>query len=50
MKTNVIEEFKYSILMFIIVIILILIGLERQENYSILKKAVDMCLQCMGIG
>ena len=30
--------------------ILILYGLERGENFYIFKKAVNICLECIGLG
>ena len=29
---------------------LILLGLMREENLIVLKKAVNICLECIGIG
>jgi len=44
-----IKDFRYSILTFIIGIILILVGLVREEDYIVLKKAVTICVKCIRI-
>lgn len=28
----------------------ILLGLMREENLTVLKKAINICLECIGIG
>lgn len=39
---------KYVILMFSICFILI--GIYRDETLTVLKKATNICLECIGIG
>lgn len=42
------EYIKY--LIFIIGLVFILLGLIRQENLVVLQKAINICLECIGIG
>lgn len=39
-----------GILCFISGIIFVIIGIIRQEHLTILKKAINICLECIGIG
>lgn len=41
---------KIGIALFILGVISIGYGLLREENYMVLKKAVNICLECIGIG
>ncbi|AGX44347.1 hypothetical protein [Clostridium saccharobutylicum] len=50
MGSTFIREYKYSILMIIVGIILILIGIDRSGNYLVLSKAVAISLHYIGIG
>ena len=49
MLNKFIKDFRYSILTFIIGIILISVGLVREEHYIVLKKAVEICVKCIRI-
>lgn len=49
MKSSCIGDFKYSIIMFVVVIILFIIGVTREEHYVLVKKAVEISLQVIGI-
>ncbi|MDD2356206.1 MAG: CD1871A family CXXC motif-containing protein [Lachnospiraceae bacterium] len=37
-------------LIFILAVIFIVTGLLRQEQLTVLQKAANICLQCIGIG
>ena len=39
---------KYPL--FLISIICIIIGMVREEHLTVLKKAVNICLECIGVG
>lgn len=49
MLSRFIRDFKYSILSLTIGITLIILGVVREEYFIVLKKAVAICLQCIGI-
>lgn len=50
MDARFIRDYKYSILMIIIGSILVLIGIDKAENYLILNKVIAVCLHYIGIG
>lgn len=47
-KTNIRGYFKYPLL--ILSILFIITGVLRQEHLVVLKKAVNICLECIGVG
>lgn len=40
----------FSYVLFLCAAGLIAIGLVRQEHFIVLKKAVNICLECIGVG
>lgn len=40
----------YSFTFLISSVLLILIGLSKQEHLIVFKKAVNICLECIGVG
>lgn len=51
MKINNIERNTIlSITVFAISLIFIYIGVMRDEQLTVLKKAINICLECIGIG
>lgn len=47
---NKIKQNKKAILLLIVGLTLMVIGVIRQENDLILTKAINICLECIGIG
>lgn len=47
-KINARGYLKYPLL--ILSILFITIGMIRQEHLTVLKKAVNICLECIGVG
>lgn len=47
-NTDISGYFKYPLL--ILSMIFIFVGLLRQEHLVVLKKAVNICLECIGVG
>ncbi|MBR5361294.1 MAG: hypothetical protein IK123_10430 [Lachnospiraceae bacterium] len=41
---------KITIVLFIASIILIVAGIMRGEHLAVLNKAINICMQCIGIG
>lgn len=41
---------KSGYLLLMIGLLLTIAGLHRQEAWSVLQKAIAICLQCIGIG
>jgi len=39
-----------GIVLFLIFIAFIILGIIREENRTVLMKAVNICLECIGIG
>lgn len=51
MKNNIIERNTIlSISVFATALIFIYIGIMRDEQLVVLKKAINICLECIGIG
>ncbi|MGL5256210.1 MAG: CD1871A family CXXC motif-containing protein [Proteocatella sp.] len=51
MEKNIILRNKIlSISVFIISLLFIYIGIIRDEQLTVLKKAINICLECIGIG
>lgn len=49
MKTSFIESYaKYAL--FVIAVVFIAYGLLRREQLVVLKKAINICLECIGLG
>ncbi len=47
---NKIKQNKIATLVLIVGIAFIVIGVLRGENNTVLTKAVNICLECIGIG
>lgn len=39
-----------TVLMFVISVAFIIAGVSREEHLEVLRKAVNICLECIGIG
>lgn len=48
MKPNAILAVRYGLLG--LAVVLIAVGLVRQEHLEVMQKAVRICLECIGIG
>lgn len=48
MKANAVLWLRYSLLG--VALVLLVLGLLRQEPLDLLQKAVKVCLECIGIG
>lgn len=43
-------KFKINVVIFITAFTFILIGIIREEHLVVIKKATNICLECIGIG
>lgn len=48
MKIKDINKVRYILI--ILSVLFIIIGVMRGENSEVLQKAINICLQCIGIG
>lgn len=49
MNVRLIEDFQSIIFVLVIIIMIFLIALVREEHYIMLKKLAEICIQFIGI-
>lgn len=45
-----IKRNKIALILIAVSVLFILLGVWREEHMTVLKKAVNICLECIGIG
>ena len=45
-----IKRNKAALILIAVAVMLILLGVWRDEHMTVIKKAVNICLECIGIG
>ncbi len=43
-------RYRWSYLFLLIAISFIILGMKNQEHLIVLKKATNICLECIGVG
>lgn len=45
-----VKENKASLVLIVTAILFILLGVQREEAAVVLRKAVNICMECIGLG